>query len=206
MKSFALSLMFVLVASIACAQEAPETPPHEPLAKIGCFYFHAPQGCITDGEFKNSPAADLKVLSIRVIDGDTYLRARANKECIVFLSEGSTLKSDKTTKLHVLSGHAIATLVKGETLSVRMTGEYEYFEYSGLPIEDAAEAEGADHNNAPLFQPLTPGAAPSAVRPFLPTPQPRFVPEPQDTPAEEAPKPAKPKNRDKIAGGARKAS
>jgi hypothetical protein len=107
--------------------------PNKPLACLGRLYFDAPQGCVDKfGKFNNNPEASLKVMSVRITGGRTYIEVTANRDCLVFIGEKSSMRTDKM-KLEVYTVDAgkpqVFALTKGEKAYAEMDGEFEYFAY-----------------------------------------------------------------------------
>lgn len=139
------------------------TPSAKPLVRLGGLYFDAPSGCVDEfGKFNNNPEASLRVMSVRNTNGRTYVEVIANSDCLVFVGEKSSMRTDGM-KLEVYAGKPqVFTMTRGEKGYVEMNGTFEYFAYEN-PFE---EEQGTRHTvDAPLFHAVPRHRLPSAIMP-----------------------------------------
>lgn len=139
-------------------------PEANPLVHLGSLYFDAPHGCVDDfGKFDNNPKASLKVMSVRNTNGRTYIEVVANRDCLVFIGENSSMKTDEM-KLEVYAGKPqVFTMTAGEKGYVEMNGTFEYFAYENPFKDEEGTRHTVDGHN--LFQPVPRQNLPSAIMP-----------------------------------------
>ena len=172
---FVAAALLMLVSSVCFAQEDPGFGPPSAvqtkglvLVHVGGLYFHGMAESVdAEGEYRNHPAAVIRLHNIRITENRTFILGTAQSDTTFFLTGPASLNANNLRVKVISKKPTVIEVKKGEFFMITMEGEHELFKTVGrLPrYEDDVQEENNDGGNAPLFNPVPQSELPPAVQP-----------------------------------------